>query len=213
MNFISFIKISAVTLGTLSLLASCKNNNNNTPATNQNTNPNKADDSGFKIAYIDIDTLETKYEYIVSERAKFEKEQKAIEAELAKLQKDIQNQYMALQKKVQEKNISQEEYEKTGQRIQSMERNYEQKASKHSEEMYKKTDAFQKDYRSKIDAFLKEYNSDGRYDYILSYQEGSPIVLQVNPKYNITNDVVAGLNKTYQSKDTKPTTMNTDTAK
>lgn len=196
MRFSSILKITAITVGSLSVLASCKEKkeSTNTDANVSSTTTVEANENGVKIAYINVDTLESQYAYFKTSKDKFEQQQKAIENELAKLQKDIQNQYMALQKKVQEKNISQEEYEKTGVRIQSMEKNYEQKAGKHSEDMYKRTEAFQKEYKSKLDEALKAVNKDGKYDFILNYQEGTPFILHVNPKYDITSEVLTILN-------------------
>lgn len=194
MKFSSIIKMTAITVGTLSVLASCKEKKENN--TDTNTTTVEATHAGTKIAYINVDTLESQYAYFKESKDKFEQQQKAIENELAKLQKDIQSQYMTIQKKVQEKNISQEEYEKTGARIQSMEKNYEQKAAKHSEDMYKRTEAFQKDYKAKLDEALKAVNKDGQYDFILNYQEGTPFILHVNPKYDITSEVLSILNKT-----------------
>ena len=52
--------------------------------------------------------------------------------------------------------------------------------------------------RDSIQAFLKTYNKGKKYDYILS-RSGDNILL-ANPKYDITKEVVAGLNKRYKAK-------------
>ena len=52
--------------------------------------------------------------------------------------------------------------------------------------------------RDSIQAFLKTYNKAKKYDYILS-RSGDNILL-ANPKFDITRDVVAGLNKRYKAK-------------
>ena len=52
--------------------------------------------------------------------------------------------------------------------------------------------------RDSIQAFLKTYNKAKKYDYILS-RSGDNILL-ANPRFDITRDVVNGLNKRYKAK-------------
>src|SRR5690606_35209885 len=111
-------------------------------------------ETATKIAYINLDTLDAKYQYIVDGKVRFEAEQKAMEAELKQLEQAIKGQYATLQKKVNDKSISQEEYETIGGRIQSMEQNYQQKMQGMSNRLMAKTDSFQTDYRKKVDDFL-----------------------------------------------------------
>ena len=49
-----------------------------------------------------------------------------------------------------------------------------------------------------VQAFLKTYNKSKKYDYILARQGDN--ILFANPKFDITKEVVAGLNKRYKAK-------------
>lgn len=52
------------------------------------------------------------------------------------------------------------------------------------------------DVRSKIEDFLKVYNKDNKYSYIISYEPG--LFYYKDTIYNITKDVVNGLNAMYK---------------
>lgn len=55
----------------------------------------------------------------------------------------------------------------------------------------------QNDIKSKIETFLKEYNKSKHYSYIVSYEQG--LFYYKDTAYNITADVVKGLNEFYKS--------------
>jgi outer membrane protein len=50
----------------------------------------------------------------------------------------------------------------------------------------------QNEIKTKIEAFLKEYNKTMNYSYIISYEQG--LFYFKDTAYNITADVVKGLN-------------------
>jgi outer membrane protein len=52
--------------------------------------------------------------------------------------------------------------------------------------------------RDSIQSFLKRYNKTKKFDYVL-VKAGDNLLI-ANPKYNITNDIVKGLNKRYKIK-------------
>jgi outer membrane protein len=58
----------------------------------------------------------------------------------------------------------------------------------------------QNDIKSKIEAFIKEYNKDGKYTYVVSDDPG--LFYFKDARYNITKDVIEGLNKAHPPKKT-----------
>ena len=56
----------------------------------------------------------------------------------------------------------------------------------------------QNEIKSKIETFLKEYNRTKDYSYIVSYEQG--LFYYKDTAYNITADVVKGLNELYKTK-------------
>ena len=53
--------------------------------------------------------------------------------------------------------------------------------------------------RDSINNFIKIYNAEKQYDFILS-NAGFDNLLYGNPAYNITGEIIEGLNKRYSSK-------------
>ena len=56
----------------------------------------------------------------------------------------------------------------------------------------------QNEIKTKIEAFLKEYNKTKDYSYIVSYEQG--LFYYRDTAYNITADVIKGLNASYKTK-------------
>ncbi len=56
----------------------------------------------------------------------------------------------------------------------------------------------QNDIKTKIEGFLKEYNQTKDYSYIVSYEQG--LFYYRDTAYNITADVVKGLNQLHKPK-------------
>ena len=53
------------------------------------------------------------------------------------------------------------------------------------------------DVRGKIESYLKEYNKQHGYAFILSYEPGFMLYYK-DSAYDITNDVISGLNQEYK---------------
>jgi outer membrane protein len=51
--------------------------------------------------------------------------------------------------------------------------------------------------KKKIEDFLAKYNKDGKYSYIVAYEQG--LFYYKDTAYNITNDVIRGLNLEYKN--------------
>ena len=49
-----------------------------------------------------------------------------------------------------------------------------------------------------MNAFLEEYNKDKKYTFIFSFSSAMDVLFYKDKSYNITDDVVEGLNKAYK---------------
>jgi outer membrane protein len=58
------------------------------------------------------------------------------------------------------------------------------------------------DVRNKIEDYLKEYNKQKGYAFILSYEPGFMLYYK-DSIYDITNDIITGLNAEYEKNKTK----------
>jgi len=179
---------------TIAFFASCngKKSTNTKTETTTTTGEQPASVSG-RIAYVDMDTLESKFIFLKNKKDEMERETKASDAEIGRMTQSLQNEYISLQKKSQAGALSQVEGEAAQKRLGQMQQNIENKKQELTMQLMKKQEAFNKDLQARLDAFLAKYNKDKGYDYILSYSKGGSILF-VNTALNITEDVIKGMN-------------------
>lgn len=191
----------AAGIAALTLSTSC-NNKAGSPAASTN---NGASATG-KIAYINVDTLQSKYTYWKTEAEALAAEQAKIESELQSSAEKLQNDYAAFQQKAQSGNISEAEGRATQQRLAQMQQSLETRRNTLGEQLQARQIAFSEKLQKNIDEYLAIYNKDNKYDYILSYTKAGQI-LYANKAFDITEDVVKGLNEF------KPTAASDSTSK
>lgn len=151
--------------------------------------------TNFRIAYFDIDSLQAHYEYYKDALDQVKEKENAMNAQLESLKNKYQHRIMELQKKGP--NMTQSEGEAAQQEFSKMQQTYEDRKNALADELQNHQMDLMKDLRKKIEDYLADYNKDKHYAYILSYQPGF-IVYYKDTAYNITDDLIAGLNKAYK---------------
>ena len=149
-----------------------------------------------KIAYVNIDTLEAKYELLKAKREEFKTRQEQMENELQRSFDQMNSDAEEVNKKAQANTLTQVEYEAAQKRLGQMQRSLQTRKQSLTDQLMKEQEDFNKDLKSKLDAFLEEYNKTHHYDYILSYSYAGSSLLYVNKQLEITKDVVDGMNAT-----------------
>ena len=91
-----------------------------------------------------------------------------------------------------------DELERAQQSLQQQEMELQQLAAKLNNEFNEEQARINQEARDSIQAFLKIYNQTKKYDYVM-IKAGDNLLI-ANPKYNITKDIVTGLNKRYNAK-------------
>jgi len=164
----------------------------NTPVTTD-----KSGSHNFAVAYFDIDSLQEHYEYFKDVSGDMKKKENAMNAEL----NDLTSKYQRTIKKWQEKgnNITQAEGEQAQREVGLLQQQYQQRKGELEQEMQKLQVDRMSELRKQVEEFLKDYNKDKRYSYILSYEPGF-IIYYKDSAYNITGDLITGLNTQYKDK-------------
>ncbi|MGI8584451.1 MAG: OmpH family outer membrane protein [Chitinophagaceae bacterium] len=155
--------------------------------------PEDSCNHGNKVAYIDLDSLQSSYEYYKILKDDFERKQAASNNEVTDLQKRYQSRAMQLQQKGA--TMSQQEQEAAMKEINQMQQGLQAKKQALDNDLYNSNSKMKEDILTKIQNFLKEYNNDGRYDYVFSYEPG--LMFYKDSALNITSDVINGLNNLY----------------
>ncbi len=148
---------------------------------------------GNKVAYIDLDSLQSRYEYYKILKADFERKQVASNNEISNLQKRYQTRAMQLQQKGA--TMSPKEQEAAMAEINQMQQGLQAKKQSLDNDLFNSNSKMKEDILTRIQNFLKEYNKDGRYDYVFSYEPG--FMFYKDSALNITSAVINGLNDLY----------------
>lgn len=164
-----------------------------TEAHSTQANPQGGGKESFKVAYIDLDSLQNNYAYYKKVKAEFERKQTAANDEIGGMQKKYQSRAMQLQQKGP--GMNQQEQEAAMQEINKMQQDLQTKKQAIDNELYNYNSKMKEDILSRIQNFLKEYNKDGRFAYIFSYEPG--FMFYKDSTLNITTDVITGLNNEY----------------
>lgn len=106
------------------------------------------------------------------------------------------NKYQELQKIAG--SLSQSELAAKQQELMQMEKAFQGKEKMMSDEMQDEQFRKMQDVKKKIEDYLKEYNKDKGYAYIFS--SSADLMYLKDSSYNITTDVVNGLNMLYKKK-------------
>ncbi len=150
----------------------------------------------FKIAYFEIDSVQEHFDYYKEVRDQLEAKAQANNKTLGDLKAVFAGKYQELQKAAPA--LSQAELANKQQELMQMEKAFQGKEKMLSDEM--QSEAFEKmqDVKKKIEEYLKQYNQDKGYAYIFT---NSPELMYLKDGvYDITPDVVGGLNALYKKK-------------
>lgn len=170
-------------------------------ADNQTTNASAqaAGLSGMKIAYVEIDTLLAKYNYCVDLNEAMVKKSENVRLTLNQKAKDLDRQKQEFQTKVQNNAyLTQERAQQEYNRIAKLEQDLQNLGNKLQAELMSENEKNSLQLRDSINAFLKEYNKTKGYSMIIS-NTGFDNLLYADSIYNITHEILDGLNARYSS--------------
>ena len=170
-------------------------------ADNQTTNASAqaAGLSGMKIAYVEIDTLLAKYNYCVDLNEAMVKKSENVRLTLNQKAKDLDRQKQEFQTKVQNNAyLTQERAQQEYNRIAKLEQDLQNLGNKLQSELMSENEKNSLQLRDSINAFLKEYNKTKGYSMIIS-NTGFDNLLYADSIYNITREILDGLNARYSS--------------
>jgi len=153
--------------------------------------------SDVKIAYIDLDSLEAKYEYFNVKKSEFIARGASIKNTLAGKQKILEAEYNDAQNKAA--TMTQMQLEQAQLHLQQKQQEIAQLEEQLGGGMESDQMKFQEEYQNKVENYLAKYNKDKKYTFVLSYRRIAAMVLYKDDRYDITNEVVDGLNKEYKT--------------
>lgn len=153
--------------------------------------------ANMKIAYVEIDSLLTKYRFWNDLNEMMIKKEENIRTTLNEKAKDLDSEMREFQRKLENNGFaSRERAEQENLRISQKQRDLQQLQEKLSNELQAENQKNSLQLRDSINSFLKIYNKDKGYSLIIS-NTGFDNLLYADPAFNITNEIVEGLNARY----------------
>lgn len=179
-------------------MTSCDKSN---PQMDQKANASANAAAGdMKIAYVEVDSIMSQYKFCKEYSLILQKKGQNIQNTLAQKQQALQAAAANFQQKVQQNAYTREQAEGVNASLQKQNNDLQILNQRLSAEFQNETDQFNKALRDSIQHYLASYNKDKKYSIIFSKQGDN--LLYADKAYDITNEIIAGLNKAYKGKAT-----------
>lgn len=150
----------------------------------------------LKIAYVDLDTIQSKYTFYQEKMQEFEKKKEMADRDLNNAFQKIDNERVAFLKRGE--SITQAEAENFQRLYQGKMQNLEEQKKNMENNIAEDGLKTMEELRNKMNDFLEEYNKNAKYSFIFSYSAGMNVLFYKDSAYNITAEVVEGLNQSYK---------------
>ena len=163
----------------------------------ETTEQDTAQAGGVKIAYVELDSLMNQYQLYKDYSEVLTHKGNNIQNTLAKKQRALESHAAAVQKKYESNGFTtRDELERAQAGIQREQQELAQLADRLNSEFNEEQARINAEAKDSIQSFLKRYNKTKKYDYVM-VKAGDNLLI-ANPKYDITQDIVKGLNKRYK---------------
>ena len=153
---------------------------------------------GIKIAYVEVDSLMTQYNFAKDYSTNLQRKSTNARNTLTQKGNQLQAAVDNFQKKLNNNGFaSREQAESQQAAIQRQQRDLQALQARLEGELANETQQFNEALRDSLNNFLADYNKAKKYDIILS--KAGDNFLYANKKFDITQDVINGLNKRYKA--------------
>lgn len=187
------IGLAIVVLYTLHFLSGNKNKSSQPIQTEGSTKP-------LSIAYIKMDSMLFSYELAKKLNTEFSEKQEAYKKEYADKRIKFENEAAAFQDKLQHGGFLSENHAKQEQeRLLGVKQDIEKLDYDFTQKLSEMQSNINQQISDSIGSFLKGYNAVKHYDFIFN----SASMLEGSPQFNITKEVLQGLNARYKSSSKK----------
>ncbi|MBO6145122.1 MAG: OmpH family outer membrane protein [Prevotella sp.] len=177
-------------------LASC--NNESPKMDDQPAAATESNEGGVKIAYIEVDSLMTQYEFCKEFTLVLQKKSNNARNTLNAKGQQLQSAMQNFQQKLNNNGFtSREQAESQQAAIQRQQQSLQELQARLENELANETAKYNEGLRDSLQHYLADYNKTKKYDLILTKQ-GDNILLAAK-RFDITNDIINGLNKRYKS--------------
>ena len=187
------VRVMSVMAIALLAMASC---NKEAQKVDEKTQAHATQSGSVKIAYVEVDSIMSQYKFCKEYSLILQKKSQNIENTLAAKQNSLQAAAAKFQQDVQNNKYTQQQAEAVQANLQKQGADLQALQQRLGAEFQNETNTFNKALRDSIQHYLAAYNKDKKYGLILS--KAGDNLLYADKAYDITNEVIAGLNKAYK---------------
>jgi outer membrane protein len=181
-------------LAIAAMMVSC---NNQSPKMDEQPAASATSASGLKIAYVEVDSLMTQYDFAKDYSVTLQKKSNNARNTLTTKGNALQAAVNNFQQKLNNNGFTSREQAASQQAaIERQQRDLQELQARLESELASETAKFNEALRDSLQNFLKDYNKDKQFSLILTKQGDN--ILLADKRFDITNDVINGLNKRYK---------------
>lgn len=174
-------------------VASC---NKQAPQVEAKTETAGATNTSMKIAYVEVDSIMSQYKFCKEYSLILEKKSQNIQNTINAKGRNLQAAATKFQQDVQNNKYTQQQAEAVQAGLQKQQADLQALQQRLGTEFQTETEKFNKALRDSIQHYLAAYNKDKKFSLIIS--KAGDNILYADKAYDITNEVIAGLNKAYK---------------
>ena len=170
--------------------------NNQAPKVDEKPVSTSTASPNMKIAYIEVDSIMTQYKFCKDYTAILDKKSQNIQNTINSKGRSLQSAVAKFQQDIQNNKYTQQQAEAVQAGLQKQDADLRELQQRLGTEFQAETEKFNNALRDSIQHYLAVYNKDKKYSLILS--KAGDNILYADKAYDITDEVIAGLNKAYK---------------
>jgi len=170
----------------LAFAASCNQNNNTTAPNGESSSP-----AAGSIVYIQLDSIVSKYDMYNTLKSELEIKVQKIQNDLQARGRALENEQKDFSNKMNKGLMTQAEAEEKYRVLNNKMSDYQNLGARKEAEIQEENAVMMNKVMDAIEQYIKKYNDEKKYALILTG------VFEGDPKLDITNDIIEGLNNEY----------------
>lgn len=168
----------------------------NTSSPKESYKDSSVSNGQFRMAYFEMDSVAAKWNMAKDLQTEMRSKEEFMGTEMNNRAKAIQQKYIYYQNLDEAGSLSDAQKKAASEELKNMDDEMKNRKQQLDQDYNSFVMNKQNEIKTKMENFLKEYNKTKNYSYIVSYEQG--LFYFRDTAYNITADVVKGLNQEYK---------------
>lgn len=157
--------------------------------------------SSVSMAYVNTDSLLLQYEYYIKIEKQLANRRRAMEADVQNRQNQLQDEVIQFQQSLQTGSITEEIARQTQEGLMKKEQNLLEYSQGLEKTYVEEETKMNKELNRRVKEFVAKFSDENGYDFIFGYSLSTVAqgVLHGNVAYDVTQEIIKGLNTSYQA--------------